>query len=488
MKKTLEIKNRIVRWLMDGYDQGSVSILEGSDAASDYIRNMVWYRGDPEELEQYYMQTAMFASGKRFWAAKPTTGMEIRKMHLSIPSLIVDVLSQIVLSDLNDFKILNGKQEVWDKIEKDNDLTDLLSEAIKDVLVVGDGAFKISYDTDISDYPLIEWYPGDQIDFTIAHNRVNEVIFKTIYTKNSQGYVLHEIYGRGYIRYELYCDGQPRSLDYLPETADLKDVYFDERVMLAVPLLIYKSSKQKGRGRSIYEGKYDAFDGLDETISQWMDALRAGRARTYIPEKLIPRDPLTGMLIRPNGFDNRFISTISDIAEDANDKIEVKQPTIPYESYLSTYITFLDLALQGIISPSTLGIDTKKLDNAEAQREKEKTTLYTRNAIVGALQKTLEKLVGAAINTYLLAMGGTADYNIHIDVPFGEYANPSFESVVETVSKARTSGIMSIEAAIDEMYGDTRDDHWKKEEVQRIKEEQGLAEVDVPMLGEEVSF
>ena len=43
------------------------------------------------------------------------------------------------------------------------------------------------------------------------------------------------------------------------------------------------------------------------------------------------------------------------------------------------------------MSPSTLGIDVKKLDNAEAQREKEKATLYSRNNIVGQLQKVLPK-------------------------------------------------------------------------------------------------
>ena len=33
---------------------------------------------------------------------------------------------------------------------------------------------------------------------------------------------------------------------------------------------------------------------------------------------------------------------------------------------------------------------------------------------------------------------------------------------------------MSIEASIDELYGDSRDDEWKKEEVERLKAEQGI--------------
>ena len=76
-----------------------------------------------------------------------------------------------------------------------------------------------------------------------------------------------------------------------------------------------------------------------------------------------------------------------------------------------------NLCLQGIISPSTLGIDTKKLDNAEAQREKEKTTLYTRNAIVEALQETLPEVVSAAVNAYNILIGRPVE-EVKVDIPF----------------------------------------------------------------------
>lgn len=64
---------------------------------------------------------------------------------------------------------------------------------------------------------------------------------------------------------------------------------------------------------------------------------------------------------------------------------------------------------------------------------------------------------------------------IEVSVNFGEYANPSFESQVETVSKARQGGLMSVETFVEELYGDSKSDDWKAEEVQRIKEEQGIA-------------
>ena len=210
-----------------------------------------------------------------------------------------------------------------------------------------------------------------------------------------------------------------------------------------------------------------------------MDALRAGRSKEYIPESLMPRNPDTGEIMRPNSFDNRFIRTDSDMTEGAKNEISLHQPVIPHEGYAATYCTALDLCLQGLISPSTLGIDVKKLDNAEAQREKEKATLYSRNAIVDALTENIKELVSIAIMAYK-EMQKMPVEQVEVDVTFGEYANPSFESQIETIGKAKMQGIMSLEASVDELYGDTRDEQWKKEEVSRLKAEQGIAEVDEP--------
>ena len=68
------------------------------------------------------------------------------------------------------------------------------------------------------------------------------------------------------------------------------------------------------------------------------------------------------------------------------------------------------------------------------------------------------------------------------EVSFGEYANPSFESQIETVGKAKTQGVMSIESIVEELYGDSKTDDWKAEEVRRIKNEQGIAELEEPSM------
>ena len=50
---------------------------------------------------------------------------------------------------------------------------------------------------------------------------------------------------------------------------------------------------------------------------------------------------------------------------------------------------------------------------------------------------------------------------VKVDTPFGEYANPSFESQVETLSKARPGvPVMSVEAQVEELYGDAPLNHF----------------------------
>ena len=493
------MKDKIRSWLnVKEADPIKLTINESFDFETNALKNRLWYRGDGNELHQFYDQASRGVDKYMFWASKSSPGMEMRKIHTGLPGTIIDTLASVVLTDLNDIEFKNKADEgLWENIAKENDLKKLLENSIKETLYVGDGAYKVTFEEAIGPYPIIEYYPGDQVEFTINRSRIREVIFKTVYEHNKQAYVLEETYGYGYIKNKLFKDDKDVDLRSLPPTEMLCDYHFagyteDEEgnqlkagsYMMAVPIMIYKSSKYKGRGHSIFDRKIEAFDSLDETWSQWMDALRAGRSKEYIPDALLPRNPNTGEIMKPNAFDNRYIQTDTDLREGSQNRITLDQAAIPHDSYAATYITALDLCLQGIISPSTIGIDVKKLDNAEAQREKEKTTLYTRDAIIETLTEDIKALVTAALTSYKELNEQPIDKKIEHDVTFGEYANPSFESQVETIGKAKTQGIMSVEACVDELYGDSRDDDWKKEEVARLKAEQGVTEMTEPAVNQ----
>ena len=458
-----------------------IQIDELLDFEANAFVNEIWFRGESYELEQLYKSIPDYKYS--FWGATSTRGLEIRKIHTGLPKIIVNTLTNVCVDDMQDIKIENiGKDNDWKEIEKENEFKNLVKKAVKKALVTGDGAFKISIDTEVSQYPILEFYEADRIEVKRERGRIKEIRFKKQFNKQGVSYVLKECYGYGYIEYKLYdAYNNEISLDKLEKTKDLQNVYFDKSLIMAEYLSFFSSDKWEGRGQSIFDSKRDNFDALDEAWSQWIDALRANRTKTYIPEDLLPRDINTGAIRAGNAFDNRFIATGTPMQENAQSKIDTVNGAIDYNSYLSTYITALDLCLQGLISPSTLGIDTKKLDNAEAQREKEKTTLYTRQTIIYSLQNCVEKLVDKVFKVINI-MNNTALEDTESQVCFGEYANPSFESQVETVGKAKTQGVMSIESVVEELYGDSKTDEWKAEEVKRIKNEQGITELEEPSM------
>lgn len=461
--------------------QSPITIQEAYTFSTNLIRNKLWYRGEAYELEQFFKSISSDPVNRaRFWSAVPSENLSIRKIHSGMPAMIVDRLSDIVVSDIDSIEVAGEANEIWKQIRDDNKFNDNLGDILTKVLVNGDGAFKLSVDTDITKYPIIEFFEGDRVEYITKRGRLQEIQFNTYYIKDNKQYKLIESYGFGYVRHKLVDERENEvTLNTLQETAELVDVEFDNGFMMAISLMFFKSAKFEGRGKSIFDNKSDSFDALDEVISQWIDAIRDGRVQKYIPEDLIPKNIDTGELMKPNSFDNKFIKIGTSLAEDAANQIDMKQAEINYLAYAESYANTVDMCLQGIISPSTLGIDLKKTDNAEAQREKEKTTLYTRKKLIDILTEVIPQLVITALKTNdVLNKKTPGEYEVTIS--FGEYAGPSFDNVVETVGKAKSYGVMSIEQCVEEMYGDTWTDEEKEKEVHRIKEQNGILEAEEP--------
>lgn len=483
------IKNMIRNWLeIKSPDSLQIDIEQLTNFEGQAFINNIWYRGDASELNQLYEQLDDKLGNNHFWGSRPTAGMNIRKIHTGLPSMIVDTLADISTDDLNDVEV-KKRQEEWNNVAKENDFKSLIHDSVVGGLAIGDGAFKWSIDTDISQYPIIEFYDGSRVDFEYERGRLIAVIFKTKKFINKQKHTLLERYDKNGITYKLVNkEGAELNIEDYPELAKkYQAIKNPNNFIMALPLMFKKSKKYQGRGKSLFDGKLDNFDAFDEVWSQWMLALRKGQIKTYIPESLLPRDPKTGMLLRGSDFDNDYISVEETISEDGKSKIETTQGQIQHDALLSTYITALDQCLTGLISPSTLGIDTKKIDNAEATREKEKTTLYKRNQIIEILTKIIQDIVNITFKVYD-TMNEKEITDTETTVTFGGYANPSFEAQVETVGKAKTSGIMSIEASIDELYGDTKDEKWKSEEVKRIKNESGIVEMEEPAIAQDIDL
>lgn len=491
MKLTERVRNMIRNWLriQPAYGQ-NITIREAASWETNCMRNRVWYRGDASEIEQLFKALGTdFANTARFWTAAPS-GSQVRKAHSGLPAVMVYILSYIVKADINDVEF-SGEgdkeaEEIWEEIARDCGFTDLIGDAVSDVLALGDGAFKISIDTETSQYPMLEFWPADKVKYHRRNGRVTGVEFRSLYTVENAEYELRELYEPGKICYSLYDGDKEVPLERVPELAGYKPVEYAGDFPMAIPFMVFKSQRYPGRGRSIFDDKTDSFDAHDEVISQWIDAVRSGRVKQYIPESLIPRDPNSGAFIDTtavNSFGSNFVAVQSSNKENAVDKIETVQPEIRYDAFLSSYTATLSMCLQGIMSPATLGIDVGKMASAEAQREKKDVTGYTRNAVTDALEKVLPQVVRSMLMAYdTLRKRPVGVYEPK--VTFGEYGAPDFDSRVKTVGNAATASIMSVESQVEELWGASKDDEWKKAEVLRIKQERGIETMGEPSVGD----
>lgn len=167
-----------------------------------------------------------------------------------------------------------AQEQLWKEMEKENRFRKKIESALKETLYIGDGAFKAVIDTELSDYPIVEWYPGDKVEFVYQRDRIREIVFKTPYHEKGRTYVLNERYGYGHIINELYQGNKLVDIKTIKATENLKDVIFDDSVILAEPFMIYESAK--------YEGRVTEIDGVP--IMEVIDDERFYDAFNWEPE------------------------------------------------------------------------------------------------------------------------------------------------------------------------------------------------------------
>lgn len=469
------LKQSLRKWLnldeqIHSYDKTQMNALTIYD---EYALYDAWAISDSKILEATYKKLP--ESFKNcFWKAVPDDVNPLPKKTTGIASIILSSLINIISENYNGVLFNEGKEnydEIWTKIETDNNFYKVLINAVRDCLVYGEGAFKIFYLPEVSELPIITFVGAKKCKIEYVYNRTKSVEFydNIYFDDRGNQYVLHEIYTKGKIEYKLYCDDKEVPLSTLPETANLKDVVFtDQNFLGAVPYHIYDSDKHEGHGESIYaNGKTDLFDALDEIISQFNLSVRLSAPKLYANESMFKRDVDGNRIINSTIFNPLYVKHTSNVME-TDDNIQVIQSAINSNDYGEAISQLITLICAGIISPSTLAIQIQAKtiynnDSGEAQREKEKQTLYTINKIKASIFNTIPEVIITALSLYGILNNTNIELNKNdISIEFSEYANPSFEAQIQTLKTACPElTIMTPEEIVSEKYGYTLTDDEK---------------------------
>lgn len=454
------VRNMVIDFLnINQNTEQSINLYKNKTEHIMLNANKLWYQGDADLLNQFY--SSIPNQELNFWGVVPTAGMEIPKKHSGIPKVIVNIFADMVSKDLNEITFKNDKQKSeWTKIAKFNNFKKLNNKVLKESLAIGDGAIKIIMNNQFEE-PILQFVNGTNVEFIYKYGRITEIVFYQVFTKDFQNYRFEEHYGYGYIENILLNqEGEKVSLSTIPELADFEDfIKLNNNFIYAVPVfLLGEDAEFPNRGKSLFSGKIDSFDGLDETISLLETAIRQGRVKTYIPEALLPRDPETGEIILfNNSFDNQFIKIAGGMAEGRENKVDVEQPEINTNEYLEAYQLYLQQICLGIIALCSLGIEDDKINNNSlASKEKEKVTIVTRNQIIETFTEVLKELI-----TKILTIKSININEDDINISFNAYQSPCFESRLSAMNTASQYGSMSTRNIVDELYGDDKDETFK---------------------------
>lgn len=481
----------------------------------------IWYYGDSDELLNYYTTQNTFEYGfepiysrnKRnyFWSISATES-DIKRTHSGQPRNIVDTLVNIVpFPTIKAGKLHDKDNPVNVKLKqiiKKSHLADIyMNEQLPLTLVEGWGCYKIVWDKDFSDLPEVVYYRAENVDFIYKFNKIIGIIFKDYYTDGDQKRYL-KVETRStqikngekslIIENKLFTTDksgdyvQPIDFDAVPELKGTEE-YIEigpTDLLFAVPCIIFKNTgKAGGYGRSIFTGKTDLFDDLDQALSQASNTVRRSTVVEYFNSDFFERDPKTGMPKQPKSYDRKysFFATPKNANGDSamNEPVQVTQPQVNFQQYSDHAIQIMLQIIDGLMSPATMGIDIAKKDNAEAQREKEKVTIFTRNAICRALSLMFEDLCSQLLvcEEYMRTDKATVQ-EYDVSVKFSEFADDSYENKLEVLGKAYDSEIISDEMFMNKLYGDTlipteyeRELAWLKEHHTKPRDDgmQGIA-------------
>lgn len=451
----------------------------------------IWYIGDSDELLNYYTNEQIFGNAREpiynrnrknyFWGISSEEG-NIKRVHSGIPNAIVSTLTNAigVPSTSIEDDVLNTK---LDKIKEVNDFEALLNQQQMPLTMVeGWGAFKINFDTALSNNVLIQYYGANDVEFVYKSGQLIGIIYKDYYRYKNKDYVLLEtrriMNGNSVIEYELFRLGKneevyPVELGEVPELENLKPIVIQGfNKILGVPTKFFFDPLNKNYGKSIFAGKIDLFDDLDQILSQDSQTVRVSTPVEYYPVDLLERQS-NGQPKMPKVYNRQFIKKESAPNGDGSidGTIQTTQPQLNVEQYSQDAQNKLGFILTGILSPATMGIDIAKKDNAEAQREKEKVTIMTRNNIIDRETKIVKSLLSLCLNIQeYLDTGSITLTDYDISVNFNEFANPSFENELQILGNAWVNGEISTQKYVDLLWADKLSDEEKAEEVAWLDE------------------
>lgn len=486
----------------DGRQDEERSMLIGNKRAVTELKLAeydVWYEGDSDEILNFYTQGAhyrfnidpiLLRNKKGYFWSISSTELDIKRTHSGQPRNIADTLVGIVGEPeysvgMSSESVDSPSEIILRAILEYNDFWGMRTgEQMPMTLVEGWGSIRVDIDPELP-YPTLVYSRAKDTFFMYRNGRLTGFIFNEDYVDaDGNCYVIAETRTNTGDKLVIKKNVFSRIAETVTELDDeavhkipgLEDLNLDAIVFegykgfFAVPCVYFKDPVDNdGFGRSIFTGKIDLFDDLDQCLSQSSNTVRRSTTVEYFNTEYLERDPKTGTPIMPKVYDRKYTmvrgATNADGTALNNAPVTATQPNLQFNEYSVEAQNILCQIISGIMSPATLGIDVAKKDNADAQREKEKVTIFTRNMIINKDRRMLAKLFSEVLCAYEYMQKGIITVQKYdISIKYSEFADDSYENKLSKLGEAFIQGTISVDMFLDKLYGDTLSPQDRKRE------------------------
>lgn len=377
-------------------------------------------------------------------------------------------------------------QATLDKILEENDFWSLYKGTqMPMTLVEGWGAYKITWDVKMYGAdPVVFYYRAENVRIYKKGHRVFGMTFLDWF-KGSDGnrYLLAETrvmtgVRHGTVRFDAFRS-DPEGKNLMPVSPDCEYIskpvgWHDMPCLFAVPCVFFDDSLHGYAGRSVLEGKLDLLDDLDQALSMQSNVTRRSTPIELFNMDYVDRDK-DGAPKFPKTFERKYVrvrgARSADGGMQGNEPVTVTQPNLNSDMYIADIEEKQRMIINGFLSPATLGLDVAKKDNADAQREKEKVTIFTCNTlsvIEGKILNSLFKQLLVAKEFLVTGKITTLDYDV--TVQYSDFFGEPFSERFTVLSQGMANDAISPEMFVDKVYGNTLTDDKRDREIAYLTE------------------
>lgn len=456
------------------------------------LENSKWLSGVVEELEYFYKITYPKLIG---WNTTPVisyfwykvTPKTIR-VHSGLPSLISKTMVSLIAAPGINYEVTDNEEateRLWEILQDNNFEDKLLPDLVLYESYGGFAGLKISQDDSITEYPIIEVVAPENLEVIVERGRVVGFIFKTRQKEGNDDTEIHEVYRKQgkdatEITYKKFKYKKTELVE-VPFTSEEAERYQDISINAPLPAVLKNNTSVNNQfkgapyGISDYVNSQSIFNALDEVLSQMLTAIRFARPKRFISEDLLVNGP-TGRKAQFDDFEQDY-EIVQNDPDNATQQYHQFDTALDVHPYKEAFTTLVQQALNNAgLSPTSVGLTGLEAlaASADSQREREKTTLRTREMKLKLYREALNELFVKVLQFDDVVNRGTAAGEYEINISFNDYSIPSFEQRIDTATAALNGGLVDVKHAIDLLFLDDLSDEEKALLVESIKIENGI--------------